>query len=257
MLVNHFVQLKFIWDAEHNLMIRKIYDHRATKHFKQMMSDVCKGHDHLTSWIRPAIKKEVEVYFTHDEGFKRRRLTNIANRVSPRLSKYMGGSATFMKRKSKLYKSLDREATLAETFKYTHTLKDNKERFADERGLHAEVRGHDLAISAASGNDEVDSETSMVDPDRLWCEIVSQPHKNIPASGWDRFLLVASAPPCWGFLCLCLYHQSCQFPGSCRLEGGGAEAGSEQRYNDLLTRVGGAVAISSDLTEKMEQLERL
>ncbi|RYR07373.1 hypothetical protein Ahy_B05g074712 [Arachis hypogaea] len=98
-----------------------------------MMSDVRKGRDHLTLWIRPAIKKELEAYFTHDKGFKRRRLTNVANRVSPRSSKYTGGSATFMKIKSKLSKSLDCEATLAETFKYTHTLKANKERFADER----------------------------------------------------------------------------------------------------------------------------
>ncbi|XP_057753010.1 uncharacterized protein LOC130970832 isoform X1 [Arachis stenosperma] len=34
-----------------------------------------------------------------------------------------------MKTKVRLSKSLDREATLAETFKYTHTLKENKVRF--------------------------------------------------------------------------------------------------------------------------------
>ncbi|RYR26862.1 hypothetical protein Ahy_B02g061171 [Arachis hypogaea] len=67
-----------------------------------MMSDVRKGRDHLTSWIHPVIKKELEAYFRYDEGFKRRRLTNVANRASPRLSKYTGWSATFMKTKSRL-----------------------------------------------------------------------------------------------------------------------------------------------------------
>ncbi|QHO19511.1 uncharacterized protein DS421_11g329620 [Arachis hypogaea] len=96
------------------------------------MSDVHKGRDHLTLWIRSSIKKELEAHFTHDEGFKRQRLTNVANRASPKSSKYTDGSATFMKTKSRLSKSLDREATLAETYKYTHTLKANKERFVDE-----------------------------------------------------------------------------------------------------------------------------
>ncbi|RYR62508.1 hypothetical protein Ahy_A04g020164 [Arachis hypogaea] len=89
--------LKFIWDAEYNLMIKKIYYHRVAKHFQQMMRDVRKGHDHLTSWIHQAIKKELEAYFTHDEG------------ASPRSSKYKGVSATFMKTKSRLSKSLDHE----------------------------------------------------------------------------------------------------------------------------------------------------
>ncbi|RYR14187.1 hypothetical protein Ahy_B04g070789 isoform B [Arachis hypogaea] len=100
-----------------------------------MMIDVRNGRDHLTSWIRLTIKKELEAYFTHDEGFKHCRLTNVANRVLPRSSKYKGGSATFMKTKSRLSESLDHEATLAETFKYTHILKANNERFADERSV--------------------------------------------------------------------------------------------------------------------------
>ncbi|RYR64886.1 hypothetical protein Ahy_A03g010914 [Arachis hypogaea] len=87
-------------------MIRKIHEHRATKRLQQMMSDV-RGADHLTSWIRPTIKKELEAYFANDEGFNHRRLMNVANRTSPRSSKYT---------RSKL---LDREATLAKTFKYT------------------------------------------------------------------------------------------------------------------------------------------
>ncbi|RYR79626.1 hypothetical protein Ahy_A01g004436 [Arachis hypogaea] len=99
----------------------------------------CNGRNHLTSWIRPAIKKDLEPYFTHDDkGFKHHHLTNVANRVSPRLSKYTGGSPTFMKTKSRLVRILsflsrDREATLADTFNYTHSLKANKERFAHKQ----------------------------------------------------------------------------------------------------------------------------
>ncbi|RYR14188.1 hypothetical protein Ahy_B04g070789 isoform A [Arachis hypogaea] len=100
-----------------------------------MMIDVRNGRDHLTSWIRLTIKKELEAYFTHDEGFKHCRLTNVANRVLPRSSKYKGGSS----------ESLDHEATLAETFKYTHILKANNERFADERSVaHYEDYTHRL-----------------------------------------------------------------------------------------------------------------
>ncbi|RYR59496.1 hypothetical protein Ahy_A05g025389 [Arachis hypogaea] len=91
-----------------------------------MMSDVRQGHDHRTTWIRPSIKKELEAHFRNDEGFKRRHLSNVANKASPRSSKYTDRSATFMKMKSRLSKSLDIEVTLAET------LKANKERFADE-----------------------------------------------------------------------------------------------------------------------------
>ncbi|RYR53706.1 hypothetical protein Ahy_A06g028925 [Arachis hypogaea] len=111
--------MEFIWDAKYNLMIKKIYDHW--------------GRDHLTRWICQSVKKELEAHFRYDEGFKHRRLMNVANRVLPKLSKYTDGSSTFIKMKSRLSKSLDREATLAETFKYTHTSKANKERFVDER----------------------------------------------------------------------------------------------------------------------------
>ncbi|RYR74753.1 hypothetical protein Ahy_A02g009474 [Arachis hypogaea] len=88
--------------------------------------------DHLVTWIRPSIKKELEANFRNDEGFKHRHLTNVANRALPRSSKYTGGSMTFMKRKGRLSKSLDYEATIANTFKYTHSLKANKERFVEE-----------------------------------------------------------------------------------------------------------------------------
>ncbi|RYR43796.1 hypothetical protein Ahy_A08g040192 [Arachis hypogaea] len=73
-------------------------------------------------WLRPDIKKGLFVYWETHEGYRHWRLTNRANRASPRSSKYIGGSATFMNTKAMLSKSLDCEAMLAETFKYTHTL---------------------------------------------------------------------------------------------------------------------------------------
>ncbi|RYR61499.1 hypothetical protein Ahy_A04g018674 [Arachis hypogaea] len=97
-----------------------------------MTQDVHQGHDNLTIWLRPDHKKELDVRFSTNEGFKRRCLINRANRASSRSSKYISGSVTFMKMKSRLSKSLDREATLPKTFNYTHTLKANKESFADE-----------------------------------------------------------------------------------------------------------------------------
>ncbi|RYQ96696.1 hypothetical protein Ahy_B08g092537 [Arachis hypogaea] len=132
-----------------------------------MMSNVRKGRSHLTLWIRPGIKKELEAYFNNDEGFTRRCLTNVANRASPRSSKYTGGSATFMKTKSRITPS-----------SIPHTLKANKERFTNEQSAaHYEL------------------------------------------------------------------HQQAEQ--------------SEQRYNNLFACMGGAIAISSDLTKKLEQLDRL
>ncbi|RYR62735.1 hypothetical protein Ahy_A04g020466 [Arachis hypogaea] len=103
------------------------------------MQDIRQGYDHLTIWLRPDLKKEMDVHFITDEDFKRRHLTNITNRASLRSSKYTGKLATFMKTKSRLIysllifsKLLEREETLAKTFKYTRTLKVNKEKFVDE-----------------------------------------------------------------------------------------------------------------------------
>ncbi|RYR09752.1 hypothetical protein Ahy_B05g078157 [Arachis hypogaea] len=112
-----FVKLNFIWDKENDTLIKKIYNHRMGR----QLQDVHERRDHLTSWLCWKIKKALH-----------QRLTNRANRTSTRSSKYTGGSAIFMKTKVRLSKSLDRDATLAETFKYTHTLKENKERFADQ-----------------------------------------------------------------------------------------------------------------------------
>ncbi|RYR24794.1 hypothetical protein Ahy_B02g058338 [Arachis hypogaea] len=229
MLLNHFVQLKLIWDAYNNLMIRKICDHRAAKRLQQMMSNVRKGHDHLTLWICPSIKKELEAYFNNDEGFKHYHLMNVANRASPKSSKYTGESATLMKTKSRLSKSLDHEATLAETFKYTHTLKGNKQRFADER-FAAHYEDYTQRLEAvtqqyqpSSGNDEADFETSVVDPNRVWRETAFKPYKNC-RFGLGSFFASGSAPLRWRLPLPLPLPPALPIPKSCRLERGGAEA---------------------------------
>ncbi|RYR02997.1 hypothetical protein Ahy_B06g081836 [Arachis hypogaea] len=156
--------MKFICDTEHNLMIKKIYN-----------QPVC---DHLTSWIRPSTKKELEAHSRNDERFKHCHPTSIANRTLPRSLKYTGGSTTFMKTKSRLV------TTLVENFKYTHTLNTNKDKFADERSA-AHYEEYTQRLEAAtqqsqplSGNNEASSETSVVDPKRVWHETTSEPHKN-------------------------------------------------------------------------------
>ncbi|RYR25178.1 hypothetical protein Ahy_B02g058829 [Arachis hypogaea] len=88
-----------------------------------MLDDVRQGPDYRRQWLSPDIKK----------ALFHRHLTNRANRALARSSKYIGGSATFMKTKARLLKSFDRDAMLAETFNYTHTLKENKETFADQQ----------------------------------------------------------------------------------------------------------------------------
>ncbi|RYR62223.1 hypothetical protein Ahy_A04g019637 [Arachis hypogaea] len=120
--------LYFIWDTEYNLTIRKIFDHRMGRQLQQMLEDVCEGREQPDD-LALTRNKEGSI----DEAFKHWCLTNRANRASTRSSNYIGGSATFMKTNARMSKSLDREAILVEIFKYTHTLKENKAKFANQR----------------------------------------------------------------------------------------------------------------------------
>ncbi|RYR40016.1 hypothetical protein Ahy_A09g045674 [Arachis hypogaea] len=116
-----------------------------------------------------------------DEGFRHWRLTNKANRASSRSSKYTGSSATFMKTKDRLSKSLDREATLAETFKYTHTLKENKEIFADKLSQdHYESYTKRLEAATQQGGEDTPdgSVVAVVDPNVVWRETTLALYKN-------------------------------------------------------------------------------
>ncbi|QHO11770.1 uncharacterized protein DS421_15g501080 [Arachis hypogaea] len=201
--IQEITELKFIWDKEHDLMTRKIFDHWAGKPLQQMMSDICQRCNNLMIWIRPDIKKALETHFSIDEGFKLHRLTKVANRASPRSSSYTSGSATFMKTKSRLSKSLDRKSTLVETFKYTHTLKANKERFSDER-----------RITRRDWRPRPNNLSRLVRT-----TLLAQRPQWVVLGQWHPLLCIG------GFLYLC--HQPCRSPESCRLEGRGAKADTE------------------------------
>ncbi|RYR50376.1 hypothetical protein Ahy_A07g036968 [Arachis hypogaea] len=92
--------LHFIWDAEHNLTIKKIFGHGMGRRLQHMLDNIRQRRDHLTSGLRPKINKALLVHWETDEGFRHRRLTNRANRTLARSSKYTGGPSTFMKTKT-------------------------------------------------------------------------------------------------------------------------------------------------------------
>ncbi|RYR08337.1 hypothetical protein Ahy_B05g075982 [Arachis hypogaea] len=159
------------------------------RQLQQMLEDVHEKHDHLTTWLSLEIKKALYVYHETDKGFKHRRFTNKANRASAKSSKYTGDSATFMKTKARLSKLLDHNTTLVKTFKYTHILKENKERFADQQFTYHYVSKH-LILSPIrrdrkpqlSNLTEVEdvsgSATSVVDPNAVWRKTALVPYKN-------------------------------------------------------------------------------
>ncbi|RYR08253.1 hypothetical protein Ahy_B05g075836 [Arachis hypogaea] len=169
--------VNFIWDKEHDVLIRKTYDHRIDRRLQQMLED-----------LYPEIKKALYIHWETDEGFRHRHLTNRANRASARSSKYTGSSTTFMKTKVRLLKSLDHDETLAKTFKYTDTLKENKERFdgqlsADHyvsKHLTLSPTGRDwrLQLSNLSKVDASGSTVSVVDSDVVWHYTASMLYKN-------------------------------------------------------------------------------
>ncbi|RYR15912.1 hypothetical protein Ahy_B04g072865 [Arachis hypogaea] len=173
------LHLHFIWDTVHDLTIRKIFDHRIGRWLQQMLEDVHERRDHLTTWLRPKIKKALLVHCETDEGFIHRRLTDRANKALARLIKYTSSSVAFMKTKAKRSKLSDCDATLVETFKYTHKLKENKARFADQRSQY-HYRLEDVTQqSQQSKEDTVDgSIASVVDFDAVWRKTVSAPYKN-------------------------------------------------------------------------------
>ncbi|RYR13027.1 hypothetical protein Ahy_B04g070243 isoform B [Arachis hypogaea] len=88
-----------------------------------------------------------------------------------------------MKTKARLSKSLDRDVSMAETFKYIHTLKENKERFTDQQSKnHYESYTQRLETATQQsqpiGEDGSSSADAVVDPDTVWHETASEPYKN-------------------------------------------------------------------------------
>ncbi|RYR15619.1 hypothetical protein Ahy_B04g072481 [Arachis hypogaea] len=118
-----------------------------------MMQDIREGCDHLTIWFLPDIKKELDVHFSTDEGFKYRHLTNRTNKALPRSSKYI------------------------ETFKYRHMLKANMERFADERST-THYRLEVVTQQSQPSGDNPGFGASVVDLNRIWRETASELYKN-------------------------------------------------------------------------------
>ncbi|QHO19758.1 uncharacterized protein LOC107617788 [Arachis ipaensis] len=88
-----------------------------------------------------------------------------------------------MKTKARLSKSLDRDVTTVESFKYTHTLQENKERFAYQQSTN-HYESYTKSLEAATqqsqhtGDDGNNSITLIIDPDIVWCKIASKPYKN-------------------------------------------------------------------------------
>ncbi|RYR59427.1 hypothetical protein Ahy_A05g025315 [Arachis hypogaea] len=76
------IPLHFLWDVEHNITIRKIFDHRIGRRLQKMLDDVRQRRNHLTTWLQPDIKKALLVHWETDDGFMHRHLTNRANRTS-------------------------------------------------------------------------------------------------------------------------------------------------------------------------------
>ncbi|MED6225747.1 hypothetical protein PIB30_096685 [Stylosanthes scabra] len=123
----------FTWDKKHDELVKAIFNTPASKRFSGMMEDVRERKKHLTQWCRPELKKALYHYWETNEKYLHRQATNKRNRASEKCVIYTRGSATPMKTKAKMTKSLDRPVSMAEVFKQTHTLKANKEQFADKR----------------------------------------------------------------------------------------------------------------------------
>ncbi|MED6187052.1 hypothetical protein PIB30_072710 [Stylosanthes scabra] len=123
----------FTWDEKHDELIKAIFNTRASKRFSGMMEDVREKTKHLTQWCQPELKKALFQYWETDEKYLHRQATNKKNRASEKCVIYIGGSTMPMQTKAKMTKSLDRPVPMAEVFKQTHTLKANKEQFANKR----------------------------------------------------------------------------------------------------------------------------
>ncbi|RYR72915.1 hypothetical protein Ahy_A02g007138 [Arachis hypogaea] len=223
-----------------------------------MLEYIHKGKDHFTTWLRPKINKALLVHWETNKGFKHQRLTNRANRASARLSKYTGGLATFMKTKAMLIcsffnfsKLLDHDTTLAKTFKCIHTLKENKERFADQRKV-----GEDAEGSAAS----------VVDPGAVWRETASAPKKNhiyglgsFSASSLRTFMLKPSSASTTRQVvdsekCIDLRLQVQELTRILH-EQAQKLTGYQERYQKILTRRTDMDELSLEWREQLERLQ--
>ncbi|QHN85500.1 uncharacterized protein DS421_16g537960 [Arachis hypogaea] len=127
-------------------------------------------------------------------------------------------------------KSFDRNAILAETFKYTHTLKENKERFSNQLSVdHYESDTQRLEATTQqtqqSGKDTSGSVASVVNPDAIWRKR-------------DRLRAVQE-------LTRNLYEQARELNET------------RERYQEILTHVMGTNELILEWREKLERLQRM
>ncbi|MED6212287.1 hypothetical protein PIB30_081827 [Stylosanthes scabra] len=165
------------------ILVRKTFDYRMGRIVQQMLRKVRLGNEESTGWITPALKREVQNKFATDEGFQRCSATNKVNQASAKGgSLHCGGSATIPSTQERM--ELNREPTLAEVFKQTHTRKTNKEKWVDDRSARLndvfitelDTRTQATQQSAHEGNDS--NTPVVVDPDEVWRDVVGEPRKN-------------------------------------------------------------------------------
>ncbi|MED6175164.1 hypothetical protein PIB30_075774 [Stylosanthes scabra] len=141
------------------IVIKKTFDYRMGRILQQMLR-----------------KREVRNKFATDEGFERRSATNKVNWASAKGgSLHCGGSAAIPSTQERMSKELNREPTIAEVFKQTHTKKRNKEEW-DVFIIEFDTRTQATQQSAHEGNGS--SSPIIVDPDEVWREVVGEPRKN-------------------------------------------------------------------------------
>ncbi|MED6151647.1 hypothetical protein PIB30_084456 [Stylosanthes scabra] len=164
-----------------------IFNTRASKRFSAMMEDVHERRDHLTQWCRLELKKLLYYYWETDEKYLHRKATNKRNRASDKCAIYTGGSATSMQTKAKMTKSLNRPVSMAEVFKQTHTLKANKEQFADKRSsdIWDDFTNNTTIATQQAAESETDA---TVDPDQVWRQTVSEQSEKNRIFGIGGFL---------------------------------------------------------------------
>ncbi|MED6141079.1 hypothetical protein PIB30_099792 [Stylosanthes scabra] len=151
------------------------------------MEDVRDRKEHLTQWCRPELKKALYHYWETDAKYLHRQATNKRNRASERCVIYTGGSATPVQTKAKMTKSLDRLVSMAEVFKQTHTLKANKEQFADKRSadIWDEFTNNTIVATQQAAESGTNAE---VDLDLVWRQTVSEPSQKNRVFGIGGFL---------------------------------------------------------------------
>ncbi|MED6134500.1 hypothetical protein PIB30_037550 [Stylosanthes scabra] len=177
----------FTWEKKHDELVKAIFNTRALKRSSEMMEDVRYRKDHLTQWCRPELKKALYHYWETDEKYLHRQATNKRNRASERCVIYTGGSATPMQTKAKITKSLNQPVSMAEVFKQTHTLKANKEQFADKRS--SDIWDDFTTNTTVATQQAAESGTNAeVDPDQVWRQTVSEPSQKNRIFGISGFL---------------------------------------------------------------------